>query len=157
MEEAKKKKCYKRLIYKQNYLSKSQVFVAYSFWVICQNISRTFVDLCLETPYWCTDLVHQYSRRKSTKTSKVHFFHKSSFFQFPRELAYVRINMSSNTWNGYTAENQEERLFFSETAFLFWCHTLWKLGSSNCHIFEMKHATRMETCPKIFLFTFNLV
>ena len=26
-------------------------------------------------------------------------------------LACVRRNMSSNTWNGYTAENQEERLF----------------------------------------------
>ena len=30
---------------------------------------------------------------------------------FPRELAYVRINISSNARNGYTAENQEERLF----------------------------------------------
>ena len=32
-------------------------------------------------------------------------------FLFTRELAYVYINISSNTWNGYTAENQEERLF----------------------------------------------
>ena len=32
-------------------------------------------------------------------------------FLFTRELAYMRINISSNTWNGYTAENQEERLF----------------------------------------------
>ena len=32
-------------------------------------------------------------------------------FLFPRELAYVRINISSNTSSGYTAENQEERLF----------------------------------------------
>ena len=55
-----------------------------------------------------------------------------------------------------TAENQEERLFFKETAFLFWCHALWKLGSF-C-IFEMKHATVMETCAEIyFLFIFNLV
>ena len=30
---------------------------------------------------------------------------------FTRELEYVRINISSNTLNGYTAENQEERLF----------------------------------------------
>ena len=30
--------------------------------------------------YWCTVLVHQYGRRKSTKTSGVHFFYKSSFF-----------------------------------------------------------------------------
>ena len=77
---------------------------------------------------------------------------------FTQELEYVRINISSNTWNGYTAENQEERLFFNETAFLFWCHALWKLGSSNCCIFEMKHATGMETCRRIyFLFIFNLV
>ena len=43
----------------------------------------------------------------------------------------VRINISPNTWNGYTAENQEERLFFNEAAFLFWCHALWKLESSK--------------------------
>ena len=36
-------------------------------------------------------------------------------------------------------------------------HALWKLGSSNCCIFEMKHATGMEICTKIyFLFIFNL-
>ena len=34
-----------------------------------------------------------------------------------------------------------DRLFFNETAFLFWCHALWKLGSSNCCNFEMKHGT----------------
>ena len=97
-------KCYKRLIFKQ--------FVAHSFWVICRNVTRTFVELCN------TVLVHQYGRWRSTKTSGVHFFYKSSFF-FTRELAYERINISSNTWNGYTAENQEERLFFKETALLF--------------------------------------
>ena len=122
MEEAKKMKCYKRLMYKQ--FSKSQVFVDHSFWVICRNVSRTFVELCMETPHWCT---WSYGRRKSTKTSRVHFFYKSSLFS----LTYVRINMSSNTWNCYTAESQEERLFFNETAFLFWCHALWKPGSSR--------------------------
>ena len=30
--------------------------------------------------YWCTVLVHQYGRRKSTKTSGVHFLYESSFF-----------------------------------------------------------------------------
>ena len=29
---------------------------------------------------WCTVLVHQYGRRKSTKTYAVHFFYKNSFF-----------------------------------------------------------------------------
>ena len=37
-------------------------------------------------------------------------------------------------------------------------HALGKLGSSNCCIFEMKHASGLETCTKIsFLFIFNLV
>ena len=34
----------------------SQVSLAHSFWVICQNISSTFVELCMETPYWCTNM-----------------------------------------------------------------------------------------------------
>ena len=68
---------------------------------------------------------------------------------FTPELAYLHINTSSITRKGETAVNQEERLFFNETALLFWCHALWKLGSSNCCIFEMKHATGLETCTKI--------
>ena len=66
--------------YNINDLSKFQVFVAHSFWVICRNVSRTFVELCMETPYWCTVLVHQYGSRKSTKTFGVHFFYKSYLF-----------------------------------------------------------------------------
>ena len=50
------------------------------FYGICRNVARTFVELCMETPYWCTVLVHQYGHRKSTKTSGGHFFYKSSFF-----------------------------------------------------------------------------
>ena len=46
----------------------------------------------------------------------------------------------------------------NETAFLFWCHALWNLGSSNCCIFKMKRSTGVETCTKIyFLIIFNLV
>ena len=62
MEEAKKMKCYKRLIYKQ--------FVQVSGLCGPQFLSYLpkrfthFVDLCRETPYWCTVLVHQYGRRK---------------------------------------------------------------------------------------------
>ena len=41
---------------------------------------------------------------------------------------------------------------FNEKAFLFWCHTLWKLGRSNCCIFEMKHASGLELVQRfIFL------
>ena len=59
---------------------KCQLFVAHSFWVIYQNVSRTFAELCMATPYWSTVLLHQYGRRKSTKTSGAHLFYKSSFF-----------------------------------------------------------------------------
>ena len=148
MEEAKKMKCYKRLIYEQ-YIQVS---------VLCEPqflscLPKRFTHLCMKTPYWCTVLEHQYGRRKSTETPGVHFFNKNSFFS----LAYVHINISSNTWNGYNAENQEERLLFNETAFLFSCHALWK-WSSNCFIFEMKHASGLKTCTKIyFLIIFNLV
>ena len=43
---------------------------------------------------------------------------------FHSKLAYERINISSNTCSSYTAENQEERLVFNKTAFLFWCQAL---------------------------------
>ena len=65
------------------------------------------------------------------------------------------INTPFNTWNGKTAGGET---FFNETAFLFWCQALWKLESSNCCIFEMKHASGLETCTNIyFLSIFNLV
>ena len=57
-----------------NNLSKSQVFVAHSFWVIYRTVSRPFVELCMETPHWCTE----YGRLKLTKIYGVHVFHKSS-------------------------------------------------------------------------------
>ena len=49
-----------------NNLSKSQVFVVYSFWVICLNIRfhAHSLEVCMETPYWWTETVHQYARRK---------------------------------------------------------------------------------------------
>ena len=83
----------------------------------------------------------------------------SSLFLFTRKRACVRVKISSNTRSGYTVENPEERLFFNETVLLFWCYALWKLGSSNCCIVsEMKHATGMETCTKVYvLFFSNLV
>ena len=60
-------------------MSTSQVLLAHSFWVICPNAPHTFVELCTEMPYWRTILVHKYGCRKSTKTSGVRFFNKSSF------------------------------------------------------------------------------
>ena len=155
MEKAKKMKCYKRLIFKQSVQFSglcSPQFLSY--------LPKRFTDLCralyMETPHWCTVLVHQYGRRKSTKTSGVQFFYKSSFFSLQELLAYVHIKISSNTRNGYITENHEEILVFYKTTFLFRYQALWKLGSSNCCIFEMKHAAGMKTCTKIFLSILNL-
>ena len=95
VEEAKKMKCYKRLIYKQ-FVQISGLcgpqFLSY--------LSKHFTHLCRALHGDATLVhrtVHQYGRRKSTKTSGVHFFYKSSNFLFTRELAYVRINTSFNT------------------------------------------------------------
>ena len=71
VEEAKKMRCYKRLIYKQ--------FVQVSGLCGPQFLSN-LLKRCMETPYWCTVLVPQYGRWKSAKTSGVHFFYKSPFF-----------------------------------------------------------------------------
>ena len=92
-------------------MSKSQAFVANSFSIIYRNVSRTFVELSMETPYWCTVLVHKYGRRKSTK-SGVHFFSL-----FSRELAYVHIKILSYTWNGCSTK-KERRDFFQRHSIL---------------------------------------
>ena len=65
------------------HLSKSQVYVAHSFWVICWNISRTIVELCMETPYLCKVFTHKYGRQKSAK------FSSAKLFLSTRELASV--------------------------------------------------------------------
>ena len=155
MEEAKKMKCYKRLIYKQfvqvSGLCEPQ-FLSYLPKRFTHLWRALYGDATLVqsfgAPIWPPDI------NKNIWSSL--FLEK--LFLFTRELAYVHINISCNTWSGYTTENQEERLFLYETAFLFRCHALWKLRGSNCCIFEMRHATGLETCTKTyFLFIFNLV
>ena len=127
-------KCYKRLIYK-HFLPVSDLccpqFLSYLPKRFTQLYGDAILVHCFGAPIWPPEI--------NKNIWSLLFLEK--LFIFTRELAYVHINISSNTWNGYTAENQEERLFFKETAFLFWCHALWKLGSSNCCIFEMKHVT----------------
>ena len=128
MEEAKKMKCYKRLMYKQFFQVSGLCGPQF-----LSNLPKRFTHLC-RALYGDATLVYRSGPpiwppeiNKNIWSSL--FLWK--LFLFTRELAYVRINISSNTWNGYTAENQEERLFFNETAFLFWCHALWKPGSSR--------------------------
>ena len=72
--------------------SKSQVSVMRRFWVICQNVSRKFIELCMETPCWCTTLVHQHGRQIIWNS-----FLRWKRFLFARELLYMRINTSPKT------------------------------------------------------------
>ena len=117
MEEARKMKCYKRLIYKQ--------FVQVS--CLCDIFRKLTLGAL------------------------------AKLFFFSRELAYVSIHTFLYLKWLYCWKSRRET-FFCETAFLFWCHALWKLESSNCCVFEMKHAMGKETCTKIyFWFIFNLV
>ena len=130
--------------------------MAHSFWVICRNVSRTFVELCMETPYWCTVLVHQYGHGKRPKHLEFTFSTKALSFHSKTSIRADKHIVWHLKWL-YCWKSTGET-FFNETAFQFWCHALWQLGSSNCCIFEMKHTTEMETCTKIhFLFIVNLV
>ena len=153
MEEAKKIKCYKRLIYKQ-FVQVSGLcgpqFLSY--------LSKRFTHLCRDL-YGDAILVHRfgapkYGRRKSTKTCEVHYFYNSSFF-FTRELAYVRINISSNTWNGYTAENQDRGLFFNETTFLFGV-THWENSEVQIAVFSKWNTLREWELVQRFTFCLSL-
>ena len=109
MEEAKKMKCYKKLIYKQ--------FVQVSGLCGPQFLSylpKRFTHLC-RALYGDAILVYSFGApiwppeiNKNTIWSSLF---QQKLFLFTRELAYMRINISSNTWNGYTAENQGEGLF----------------------------------------------
>ena len=113
VEEAEKMKCYKRLTYKQ--------FVQVSGLCGPQFLSylpKRFTHPC-RALYGDAILMYRFGapiwRPEINKNVWGSLF-LLKLFPFTRKLAYVGINIPSNTWNGYTAENQEERLFFNETA-----------------------------------------
>ena len=68
MEEAKKMKCYKRLIYKQ-FVQVSGLcgpqFVSSVSYLPKRFTHVTFVELCMETPYWCTNMAAGIPSNKS--------------------------------------------------------------------------------------------
>ena len=131
MEEAKKKKCCKGLMHKQ-FLQVSGLCGPQ----LLSYLPKRFTHLC-RALYGDAILVYSFGAPiwpPEINKNIWRLLFQQKLFLFTRELTYMRINISSNTWNGYTTENQAERLFFNETAFLFWCHALWKLGSSNCCI-----------------------
>ena len=108
MEKAKKMKCYKRQIYKQfvqvSDLSGTQ-FLSY--------LPKRFTHLC-GALYGDAILVYRFAASIWPPEINKNIWGSLflwKLFLFTLELAYVRINISSNTWKGYTAENQEERLF----------------------------------------------
>ena len=108
MKEGKKVKCYKWLIYKQ--------FVQVSGLCGPQFLSylpKRFTHWAL---YGDGVLVYRFGALiwppgNQQKHPEFTFSLKALSFFCTRELAYVHINISSNNWNGYTAKNQEERLF----------------------------------------------
>ena len=156
MEEAKKIKCYKRLIYK-NFVQVSGLcgpqFLSY--------LPKRFTHLC-RALYGDAILVHRFGAPIWPPEINKNIWGSlfiQTLFLFTQELAYAHINRSSNTWNGYTAENEEERPFFQRDSIcaILVSRTVKTLKFKLLY-FEMKHATGLETCTKInFLFIFNLV
>ena len=108
MEEAKKMKCYKRLIFTQ--------FVQVSGFCGPQFLSylpKRFTHLC-RALYGDAMLVHRFGAPIWPPENKKNIWNSlflKKLFLFTRKLAYMRINISSITWNGFTVENQEDRLF----------------------------------------------
>ena len=108
MEEAKKMKCYKRLKYKW-FVQVSGLcgpqFLSYlpkRFMHLCRALyGNAILVYHFGAPIWPPEII------KNIWSSL--FLQKLSLFT--QELAYMHINISSNTLNGYTAENKEERLF----------------------------------------------
>ena len=108
MEEAKKMNCYKRLKYKW-FVQVSGLcgpqFLSYlpkRFMHLCRALyGNAILVYRFGAPIWPPEII------KNIWSSL--FLQKLSLFT--QELAYMHINISSNTLNGYTAENKEERLF----------------------------------------------
>ena len=121
VEEANKMKCYKRLIYKQ-FVQVSGLCSPHFLSYLPKRFTHRFRAL-----YGNAILVYRFGapiwRQEINKNIWGSLF-LLKLFPFTRKLAYAGINIPSNTWNGYTAENQEERLFFNETAFLFSSRTV---------------------------------
>jgi len=94
-----------------NNFSKSQVTVAHSFWVICRVLHAQYLCRAL---YGGAILVYRFGPPiwppEINKNIWSSLFYKKPFL-FTRELAYARIIISFNTWNGYTAEIKRRDFF----------------------------------------------
>ena len=77
VEEAKKMKCYKRVIY-EKFVSGlcGPQFLSYlpkRFTYLCRAL---YGDVHIGVPFWCTNMASENRQKKSG----VHFFYKNSFF-----------------------------------------------------------------------------
>ena len=127
--------------------------VTHSFWVICRNISRTIVELCMETPYFCTVFGYtnmaagnQQKHLEITYSIKALPFHPKASIRAHKHIFHYLKWL--NCWKS------AGEAFFQRDSIPIFCHALWKLGSSNCCSFEMKHATGLETCTRIYIFVY---
>ena len=137
MGEAKKMNVTKDW-YIQN-LYKSQVYVAQSFWVICLNISRTIVELCMKTPYLCTVLAagNQKKHLEFTFSIKDLSFHSRASIRAHKHIfSYLKwLNCWKSRGEG----------FFNEKAFLFCVEIRERKGFSKKFLFS---ALRASLCSK---------
>ena len=139
-------KCYKRLmhVYKQ--------FVQVSGLCGPQFLSnwclpKCFTQLCrvlfgdaiIGVPLWCTTMVVGNQQKNSGFTFSI----KAVSFHSRTSLRVHKHTFSNLKWLHCWKSRGD--FFFIETAFLLWCHALWKLGSS-----KRNNAMGLETCTKIF-------
>ena len=64
----------------------------------------------METPYWCTALVHQYSGQKPVETSGIYFGYLKRFL-LSAELANIGIYISLYMLAVQTSKTQGESMF----------------------------------------------
>ena len=64
----------------------------------------------METPYWCTALVHQYGGRKPVETSGIYFGYLKRFL-LSAELANIGIYISLYMLAVQTSKTQGESMF----------------------------------------------
>ena len=154
-------KGYKRLIIYINNLSKSQVFVAHSFWVIYWNVSCTFVELCMETLYigvqfWYTNMAAGNQQRHveftfSIKALSFHsrasiYVHKHNYLLIFGIVKLLKIKRRYFFWTG-----QHSSECFGVTTVKMLKFKLLYFRNEICY-------GTQETCTEIyFLFIFNLV
>ena len=89
-----------------------------------QNVSLTFVELCMKTPYWCTVFgapIWPWEKK-----------HLEFTFPIKALSFHSRTSIRAHKHNGYTAENQEERLFSTRQQSYF--------GVSHCENSEVQIA-----------------